>query len=317
MRAWTDVARAAARPRRRRRSQRCRGAQHADACRRHAVRAVAVLHAVAGAARRRGGSRDPHHGRHADLRGPRQRRRVGAPRSVRPARRRRAARRGRRAARLLQRDRPAVGQSALSVGSHEGRRLRVVDRALAHDARARRPRAPRSLPRLRRLLGGARRCDDRACTATGSAGRPATSSTRLSAALGPLPIVAENLGFITADVEALRDALRAARHGDPAVRLRHRSAGARLPAAQLHARPRGLHRHARQRHDDRLGARRRRRQHAIRPRMSRASGAMPRPTSERRATRCPGRPFAACSRRWPTRRSSPCRTCSASAARRA
>ena len=55
---------------------------------------------------------------------------------------------------------------------------------------------------------------------TALAAGPAASSSTRCGALGPLPIVAEDLGVITPEVEALRDALRAARHGDPAVRLR-------------------------------------------------------------------------------------------------
>ena len=70
----------------------------------------------------------------------------------------------------------------------------------------------------------------------------------LQAALGQLPIVAENLGVITPEVEALRD-----RFGFPGMAILqfafgNRSAGARLQAAQLPASPGGLHRHARQRH---------------------------------------------------------------------
>ena len=62
------------------------------------------------------GARRRAHGRHPDLRRRRQRRRVVAPRAV-PARGGRAADgRGRRAAGLLQRHRPALGQPALRLG---------------------------------------------------------------------------------------------------------------------------------------------------------------------------------------------------------
>ena len=59
-------------------------------------------------------------------------------------------------------------------------------------------------------------------------------------------------------------AIRISRDGDPAVRVRHRSAGAGFQAPQLSARPRRLHRHARQRHHRRLVDQRRRPQHAQR-----------------------------------------------------
>ena len=70
-------------------------------------RALRALRARAG--------RRPHR-RHADLRRPRQRRRLAAPRAVPPRRARRADGGRRRAARLLQRHRPALGQPALPLG---------------------------------------------------------------------------------------------------------------------------------------------------------------------------------------------------------
>ena len=82
----------------------------------------------------------------------------------------------------------------------------------------------------------------------------------LENALGRLPIVAENLGVITPEVEALRDTLRISGHGDSAVCLRQRPASPGLQAAQLSAPSGGLYRHARQRHrrglvDERGGGR--------------------------------------------------------------
>ena len=66
-----------------------------------------------------------------------------------------------------------------------------------------------------------------------------------------LPLVAEDLGVITADVIALMQRLRAAGHARAAVRLRRQS---RQPASALPApaRQRRLHRHPRQRHRARL-----------------------------------------------------------------
>ncbi len=71
----------------------------------------------------------------------------------------------------------------------------------------------------------------------------------LQAAIGELPIVAENLGVITPEVEAIRT-----QFGFPGMAIlqfafRQRSAGARLQAAQLPARPRSVHGHARQRYN--------------------------------------------------------------------
>ena len=67
----------------------------------------------------------------------------------------------------------------------------------------------------------------------------------LEGALGELPIVAENLGVITPEVEAIRTQFGFPGMSYSAVRVRQGSAGARFPAAQLSARPRGLHGHAR------------------------------------------------------------------------
>ena len=55
------------------------------------------------------------------------------------------------------RDRPALGQPDLRLARDARRRLPLVDRALPADVRARRPGAGRPLPRLRRVLVGARR----------------------------------------------------------------------------------------------------------------------------------------------------------------
>ena len=85
-------------------------------------------------------------------------------------------------------------------------RLRLVDRAHARHLRARGPRPARSLPRLRGLLGGAGRRRDGRARALGE-GPGAALFEAVRAALGELPIVAEDLGVITPEVEALRDGL--------------------------------------------------------------------------------------------------------------
>ncbi len=49
--------------------------------------------------------------------------------------------------------------------------------------------------------------------------------------LNPLPFVAENLGVITPGGRSAPSSVRLSRHGDPAVRVWHRSAGARFSPA--------------------------------------------------------------------------------------
>ena len=88
--------------------------------------------------------------RRADLRRPGRRRPPRPPRAV-PRRRGRG-----HAARRLHRQGPAVGQPALRLAGAAAPRLPLVGRAAAAHVRAVRPRADRPLPRLRRLLGGAR-----------------------------------------------------------------------------------------------------------------------------------------------------------------
>ncbi len=79
----------------------------------------------------------------------------------------------------------------------------------------------------------------------------------LETALGPLPLVAEDLGMITPEVEALRTEL-----GMPGMKVLQFGFSDKgrtySPSAPLYARHRGLHRHARQRHHAGLVANRRR-----------------------------------------------------------
>ena len=75
-------------------------------------------------------------------------------------------------------DGPAVGQPAVRLGRDARRRLPLVDRAAAPDVRARRPRAGRSLSRLRLVLGGAERQRDGRGADAGAAGRAPSSSGR-------------------------------------------------------------------------------------------------------------------------------------------
>ena len=153
------------------------------------------------AARLRGRAGSPDHRRRPDLRRPRQRR------PPRPSRALPRRRRGGHAAGHVLGHRPAVGQPALRLARAAAAAIRLVDGASAPHARAVRPRADRPLPRLRRLLGGARRargprCDGRWCRGPG-----ASLFEALERELGTLPLVAEDLGVITPAVEQLRDAL--------------------------------------------------------------------------------------------------------------
>ena len=107
---------------------------------------------VGGAARVRPRARRAADRRRADLRRARQRR------PPRPAASSSAPARSRARRRTPSRDDgPAVGQPALRLAGAAAPRLPLVDRAPAAHVRALRPRADRPLPRLRRLLGGARR----------------------------------------------------------------------------------------------------------------------------------------------------------------
>ena len=120
-----------------------------------------------------------------------------------------AARAGRRrrAAGRPQRARPALGKSALRLGRARADGIPLVDRPDAPRAGPRRPLPARPLPRLRRVLGGARRAPE---SARGGAWRPGPGRAVFDAAraeLGDLPVVAEDLGVITPDVRELRDAL--------------------------------------------------------------------------------------------------------------
>ena len=196
-----------------------------------------------------------HHRRHPDLRRPRQRRRLGPPGTCssstttgQPQRRRR------RAARLLQRDRPALGQPALRLGGDGRRRLRLVDRALPATCSNWSTWCGSTTSAASRPPGKCRPAPPRRSTARGSkapARRSSTRSRARSAAVSRRSI-AEDLGLITDEVRALLEAT-----GFPGMKVLQFAfggdAGQSVPAAQLRrSELRRLHRHARQRHHARL-----------------------------------------------------------------
>ena len=66
----------------------------------------------------------------------------------------------------------------------------------------------------------------------------------LKGALGKLPFIAEDLGYITREVHDLAQDSGYSGHEDPAVWIRQQGR-AYLPAAHVRARLRGIHRHSR------------------------------------------------------------------------
>ena len=252
----------------------------------------------------RAGNPDPR--RHPDLRLSRQRRRLGPPGALQAGRVGRA-RCASRASRPTTSARPASSgatrSTAGTASSAEGfdwwiERLRA-------NASPDGPRPPRSLPRLRGLLGGAGRGARRPSTGAGSEGPDGGSSTPSRAALGELPIVAEDLGVITPDVVELRTSLRPSRDEGAAVRLRRE----RLRAPAAPPRPECVVYTGTHDNDTTRGL------VGEGPTMRRATA--PGPTSAAtgptRSGSSSGRLYASRGRAW---RSSSCRTSSASGARR-
>ena len=184
------------------------------------------------------------------------------PRALLPRRARPAAGCGGRSARLFQRDRPALGQPALSVGGPRRGRLCVVGRPAPVPARPGRHRPDRSFRGFEaywEIPPGRRRRR----RASGSPGPGASFFEALRRRLGSLPLIAEDLGVITPGVEALRDEF-----GLPGMRVLQFGFGAD-PGAEKDLPHRFVPHcvvytgHARQRHDQRLVHLDRRRDHAI------------------------------------------------------
>ena len=170
----------------------------------------------------RRGARRPAVRRRADLRRPRQRRRLGAARPV-PARRRGTADgRGRRPARLLQRTASSGATRSTTGRRMASGRLRLVDRAAAIARCALSTWSGSTTSAASRPTGRSRptrpTADERPVGA--GPGRGALRRAR-GRALGGLPLIAEDLGVITAEVERCAT-VRPARHEGPPVRLRRR-----------------------------------------------------------------------------------------------
>ncbi len=137
----------------------------------------------------------------------------------------------------------------------------------------------------------------------------------LQAALGPLPIVAEDLGVITPEVEALRD-----RYGFPGMAILQFAFGTDAQANDFlphnyTAEQGRLHRHPRQRHRGGLvdGGGGRLDPHRGRGRARSTTGRSP--TAVGTEPPSTGTSSGLCSSRWPTPRSCRCRTCWARGAR--
>ena len=131
---------------------------------------------------------------------------------------------GRRAARLLQRHRPALGQPALRLGARmqsDGYAWWVAA-ACAHRCELVDLGAHRPLPRLRGLLGGAGRRADARSRATGCTGPAPSCSRRSHAALGPAADRRRGPGRDHAGGRGAARRVRLPGHAHPAVRLRRR-----------------------------------------------------------------------------------------------
>ncbi|CAA9492206.1 MAG: GH77, partial [uncultured Solirubrobacteraceae bacterium] len=200
---------------------------------------------VGGAARLRRRARREADRRRPDLR------RAGLRRPSRAPRDLPRGRPGRRPARRLLRRRPAVGQPDLRLAGSAPPPLPMVDGALPAHLRALRPRADRPLPRVRRVLGGAR----------GRRGRP---RRRVAAGAGPRGLRRRRPRARPAPPDrreprrhhrARRAAAarpRPARHGRAPVRVRPRRSRRAAPAREPHGGLRRLHGHPRLRHAARV-----------------------------------------------------------------
>ncbi len=212
--------------------------------------AIPLRAAMAGFARLLLSARHPHPGRRAHLSRARQPRHLAAPGPFPIEARRNSHRSRRRASRRLQPDRPALGLPRLRLGLHGARRLRLVAYAHRPRARARRPRAPRPLPRFLGILEDPRRIAD--CHQRPLGAWPGNALLRYRAHISRRPALLRR-----GSRNRRRGSLRApardrlSRNAHPPIRLRRRreeSAPAAQPRRELHR----LSGQSRQRHGGRL-----------------------------------------------------------------
>ena len=144
----------------------------------------------------------------------------------------RAAGRRRRAARLLQPDGTALGQPDLSLGCARRRRLRLVDRARRGTLWSRPILSGWTTFAASRPTGRFPAISRRPTRGAGCQAPARRCSRRFEQALGEPPFIAEDLGVITPDVDALRE-----RFGFPGMRVMQfalrRRAKSQPSAAQL------------------------------------------------------------------------------------
>ena len=170
--------------------------------RRRARRAGALRARVVGAAPLRRRARRAARRRRADLRRRGELRPPRAPRALPPARLRR-----RRPARRPQRERPEVGQPALRLGRARARRATAGGSSACGGCSTSSTSSGSTTFAPSPATG---RCPSRPrplATGTGRAGPGAAVFRAAERELGELPVVVEDLGVITPDVEALRDEL--------------------------------------------------------------------------------------------------------------
>ena len=122
------------------------------------------------------------------------------PSSSRPARSRSPARR-------VERERPALGESALRLARPPRDRISLVDRAVPPRARARRPLPASTTSAATSPTGRFPRGNKTARSGRWRAGPGAELFHAVERALGDLPLIAEDLGRITPAVCRLRDEL--------------------------------------------------------------------------------------------------------------
>ena len=154
--------------------------------------------------------------------------------------------RGRRAARRIQRDRSALGQSALRLGWLSNR-VATIGGSSACGGRWQPATSFASITFAATKPAGKFPPTSRQRSTVIGLPAPTTTCSRPSRGTRPLPFIAEDLGYITPEVRELAQEARYPRHESHAVRF-WRSRRSHLPAAHVHRRLRGLYRDPRQQH---------------------------------------------------------------------